>query len=436
MFAISTYILVYNGVRRVIGKGGVIRCINTTQEAGLMLASRTPDGQDPVSRCRVEGLQIDCCHIKTAVTIGIYGQNIRACEIVGNRVFHLLRGSGILVRALAGSGADAADNLIENNQIEADQASAPACHGITLDAVVEGPGAMEQWKTRFVAKTAGQVPRRNRVIGNRVTGGYYGLNISLANQNTVRGNRLQHQVRNMSLQNSCVENLVEDNDCCDSLSSAIHLAYGSARNRIADNRIRTRRARGEGLLQAYVGAVENVFEDNTVEAIAPAAPKYYIYAGVHADGNRFLNNRLSGACLHAYIAVETAFNPASNDPTHRNYRLAPATGHFTARGMGQIVIRGNRIEGDSPVPALYLAQISDDRGRYALSDCRLVENTVATAAPTPYLKLVEDTPELLSGLVLVRNTFPPDAGPQDFLLPRGVSHFDLLEGNVNLRIDP
>ena len=274
------------------------------------------------------------------------------------------------------------------------------------------------------------------MIGNRVTGGYYGLNLSLAHQNTVRGNRLQHQMRNMSLQNSCAENIVEDNDCCDSISSAIHLAYGSARNRIAGNRIRTRRARGEGLLQAYVGAVENVFEANTVEAIASASPKYYIYAAVHADGNQFLNNRLSGACLRAYIAVETAFNPASSDPTHRNYRLDPATGHFAGRGMGKIVIRGNRIEGDSPVPALYLAQISDDRGRYPLSDCRLIENIVATASPAPYLKLVEDTPGLLSGLVLVRNTFPPDAGRQDFLLPRGASHFDALEGNLNLRIGP
>lgn len=433
VFAISKYIVIRNGVRRVAGKGGVILCVNTTQAAGVMLACGTSGSPSHVSGCRVEGLQIDCNHVKSAATIGIYGQNISDCQLVGNRVFNLMAGYGILVRAFANSGADAADNLIESNEIEVDRSSL-ASHGIGVDAELEGLSALAEWKTRFVAKTAKQTPQRNRVIGNRITGGYYGISLSAAQHCVVRSNRLTHQTRNMSVQNSCANNVIEDNDCSDSASSAIHLAYGSAYNRVAHNRIRTQRSVGEGLLQAYVGATENVFDGNSVEAIAPASPKYHIYTGVHADNNQFINNRLSGTCARAYIAVESAFNPASNDPTHRNHKLNVTTGHFANRGMGKILIKGNQIAGTSAVSVLYLAQISDDRGRYPLSDCRIIENTVTTTTPIPYLKLVEDTPESLSGLVLSRNRFPPDGEPEKFCVPRGASHFATLEGNIGLVI--
>lgn len=433
VFAISKFIVISNGVRRVTGNGGVIRCVNTTQPAGVMLARGTSGPPSHVRRCRVEGLQIDCNHVKSAVTIGIFGQNISDCQLVGNRVFNLMAGYGILVRAFANSGADAADNLIENNEIEVDR-DGLASHGIGVDAELEGLSALEEWKTRFVAKTAKQAPQRNRVIGNRVTGGYYGISLSAAQHCVVRGNRLAHQTRNMSVQNSCTNNVIEDNECSDSASSAIHLAYGSAHNRVAHNRIRTQRSVGEGLLQAYVGATENVFDGNSVEAIAPAAPKYHIYTGVHADNNQFINNRLSGTCARAYIAVESAFNPASDDLTHRNHKLNVATGHFANRGMGKILIKGNQIAGTSAVPALYLAQISDDKGRYPLNDCHIIENTVTFTSPIPCLKLIEDTPGLLSDLVLSRNRFPPDSGPEKFHIPRGASHFATLEGNIGLRI--
>lgn len=433
VFAISGYIVVRDGVRQVLGQGGVIRCINTRSEAGVLLA--TGRGRDkPVTNCRVEGLEIDCNGDRRVNTFGIHAQNTRDCEFIGNRVRGLARGWGILLRAVRGDEPGSIGNVVADNEVVAIVRNEPGCWGIGIDADLAytnpNRSAPEEWRARAAAATPAQVARAQTLSGNSVIGGYYGVMLSGAMDCVVRGNRLSSHVRHISIQNGSSGNLVESNDCADSLSSAIHLAYGASRNRILRNRIVTRRSVGEGLLQAYVGSSDNLFEGNSTDVSAPAAPKYHIYTGVHADRNRFVSNCLSGPCARAYLAVESGFNPASSDVTHRNHRLGADTGHFASRGMAGVVAANNVISATSAVPALYFAQISDDRGAYALKDCVIEGNVVNLPKGGIGLKLVEDSPGELSGFLLRDNKFTPRLQRDQEILPRGAAHFATISGNT------
>jgi parallel beta-helix repeat protein len=437
LYAISGFIVVRDGVRGVFGRGGTIRCINTQPNAGLLLAGRAHGQPTNVRNCRVEGLHIDCNGQSANVTVAIFGQNVSDCTITGNRIDNLVRGYGILLRSFGQGQTSASDNTVIANEIAADTSGKPQCWGIAVDATLdftdEAGGAPGEWRKHFRAGAA-KHPARNHVIeDNNVTGGYYGLSLSAAHDCVIRRNTLAMNMRNMSLQNGCVNNVVENNDCKDSLSTAIHLAYGSSNNRVVGNRVRTHRARGEGLLQAYVGSANNLFQNNTVEAVSPAAPKYFLYTGVHADGNQFVNNMLSGPCARAYVAVETGFNPKSAEPAHYNHGQGGA-GEYSQRGTSGVVIRGNRMSVQSAVPVIYLAQIADHLGSYALTDCVIADNTVQTdpsiSSEPPLLKLVEDTPGGIDRLTLQGNRFPAGSRATQFNLPRGADHFVALKDNV------
>jgi hypothetical protein len=437
-FAISDYVVVRNGVRRVTGRGGVIRCVNAKNDAGLLLASSAAGRYDAVKNCTVEGLRIDCNGGRTARTNAIYGQNVSDCEIVNNHIFGLVNGYGVLVRVLAKGGSQSSGNTIRGNRIDADTGEKPACWGITVDAELAFDGASanapEEWRSRFMAGRPAHPTENHLIEENRVTGGYYGLSLSGVRRCIARRNLFALNVRNVSAQNGCTGNLIEDNECVDSISSSVHLAYGSSENRVLRNRITTRRAKGEGLLQAYVGSASNVFEGNSVEATEQASPMYFVYTGVHADRNQFIGNQLAGKCSRAYVAVESGFNPASTDPTHRTAGLRPDAGHMAGRGMSGVVISGNRIVAASGVPAIYLAQISDDRGAYPLKECIVKNNVVRVPPEGICLKLVENTEGQLSDLVFENNQFPPDARERQFQIPRGAAHFRTLADNINLRV--
>jgi nitrous oxidase accessory protein NosD len=441
VFAISGFIYVRNGVTGVLGQGGVIKCINTKEQAGLLLAGKASGQPSNVTGCRVEGLRIDCNRVRSATVLAIYAQNVSGCEIVGNRIENLVDGYGILLRAFEHGGDDAQGNQIRDNTILGDTSDQPKCKGIGVDATLEyesrGRDAPSVWRKSFEPAAAKHPARSHVIEGNEVTGGYYGIALSAAHDFVIRRNRLRMNMRNISMQNGCSGNLVEDNDCMESLSSGIHLAYGSRRNRILGNRIRTSRARGEGLLQAYVGSSDNLFRGNRVEVLAPAAPKYMIYTGVHADGNQFIDNILSGPCARACIAVESGFNPRSREASHYNFGQG-GEGHFAGRGTTGVVIQGNQVTAASAAPVIVLAQVSDDRGSYPLTGCVVTDNVVRMAPGAPgsvvLLKLIEDTIGALSGITLVRNRFPDGVEKAQFQLPRGPKHFETLADNVGLRI--
>lgn len=440
VFAISSSIVVRSDVRGVTGQGGIIRCINTDRTAGILLAGGFRPGESNVEGCIVRGLRIDCGWIESADTIGIFGQNIANCQILENHIFNLRRGYGILLRSFFEGRMPTRGNLLKGNRIDADTAGAHTCWGIGMDAMLKFTKPFKttvgQWKGSFTVPETTVPIVRNVVRDNEVVGGYYGLAMYSASENEILSNRFSKNTRSISLQTLCVSNTVERNECMDCSSSAIHLAYGSSGNKVIENTVRSTRSSGEGLLQAYVGAMSNLFQGNVTHAIGPSSPKYHMYAGAHADGNRFVGNRLNGRCARAYVGVESAFSSKLDVPSHRAYRGGPEYDHFAERGMSGIVIDDNSIHAESDVAVISLVQVSDERGSYPLTDVTIRRNTVATAAASPLLIISQTTRGGVSGVVMEGNRFPTTSRPSDFVLPEGDRHFVSLKDNVGMVVPP
>jgi hypothetical protein len=177
-----------------------------------------------------------------------------------------------------------------------------------------------------------------------------------------------------------------------------------------------------------------LFENNIISSEAPAAPKYHIYCGLHADGNQFVANKLSGPCARAYVAAESAFDSTSSDPVHYAYKVGKSTKDMAIRGTSGVVFRQNTISVISAVPVFFLNQVTDSARTYPLSRCAISGNVVSGAVPTYYLRLSEQTKGALSELEFGENKFPPNAKTASFLAPRGVSHFAQPTSNVTTYI--
>jgi parallel beta-helix repeat protein len=417
VYGIGEYLQVRHGVRAILGRGGVIACRPGPQDAGLLLAGIAAGEPRNVRGLRVEGLVIDAGHRSRSVN-AIHGHNCSDCEIRDNRVLNLSAGSGVLIQSLA-AGRDAArGNRIEGNRIQGIAgASGVSWWGIRLHAPPRfEPGFStqeEQWKARFVASDAA-LPIVNHVVrGNEVTGGYYGIWLVAARDCTVQGNRLEQQVRSLSIQDCSRANRITGNECLESLSSAIHLAYGAAENEIRGNQVRSARAEGEGLLQAYVGVRENLFVDNAVHSLG--SPRYLVYCAVHAVGNEFRANDLHGPARRAHMALESAWNGWSIDPTHYGFLKGTAVAGFARSASADNRWIGNRLDSDGEAPALCLAQLGGTGT--PLLDCLVQGNEVTGTRHRTLFQATEATRGQLRGLRLVDNHFPPGAPATKFIVP-------------------
>lgn len=429
VYAISEYLLVRHGVRALLGRGGVIRCIPGRQNAGLLLAGIALGERENVRGLRIEGLVIDAARREQAVN-AIHGQNCSDCRITGNRIVNLRVGCGILIQSLAGGRKAASDNLIADNTIEGDVGVAgTAWWGIRINAPPLFDAGVtsqdQQWMARFVAADAPLPITRHVVRGNRVQGGYYGIWLMAARDCVVQGNRLDGQVRSVSVQDCSQGNRVSGNRCLESLSSAIHLAYGAHDNEVRGNHIHTTRAEGEGLLQAYVGVRDNRFVDNEVASLG--RPRYLVYCGVHADGNEFRGNTLHGPATRACVALESAWDGWSMNPAHYGHLKGPGISGFAREGSTGNRMIGNRLEHNGAAPALFLAQIGD--ARTPLRGCVIEANFLLDGARRRQLVLAETSAGQLHGLRLTGNRFASGTQATQFVLPRGIDHFDLAFDN-------
>ncbi|MDP2006320.1 MAG: right-handed parallel beta-helix repeat-containing protein [Rubrivivax sp.] len=429
VYAISEYLRVRNGLRAILGRGGVIRCVESRQNAGLLLAGVALGERDNVRGLRIEGLVIDAALRERPVN-AIHGQNCLDCRIAGNRVVNLRAGSGVLIQSQQAGRQAAADNLIEDNVIEgvAGQ-SGTQWWGIVLSAqrsfVPPARDQDEQWKAHFIAADA-PLPITGHVVrGNRISGGYYGIWLMAARNCRVQDNHTADNVRNISVSDCSLDNLVSGNQCQESLSSAIHLAYGSRRNRINGNRIATARAQGEGLLQAYIGVEENLFMDNEVDATG--RPQYLIYCAIHADRNEFRGNQLKGTASRACIALESAWRWTLLNPAHYGFLKGPGNIRFARAGSTDNRFVGNVIDNWGDAPAIFLAQVGG--AETALTGTVLAGNRVAGNPRTRQLELLEETEGQLRGLSLSGNRFAAGAQATQFVLPRGLDHCVEARGN-------
>jgi parallel beta-helix repeat protein len=434
-FIISSYINIFNGVRGVIGQGGIIKISDGSHsQSGIKLAGKADAQKQNVSNCRIEGLKIDMNRDQTG-SVGIFGGNISNCRITNNHVYNIATGYGILVRSLEQGLEPATNNIISNNLVEGDTSqNAPEYFGIGLDTMINlngYPGQDVKWKSTFVTGKGYYPPKNNQIRGNTVIGGYYGINISSARNNSIVGNTVSDNMRNISCQNDCSSNRIIGNTLKQSISSSIHLAYGSSYNLIFGNKITTSRGIGEGLLQAYVGSKYNKFRGNTVNSSGTGS-KYHIYTAVQSDGNEFSNNTLIGSCSRAYIGVESAWKE-NNNLASRAYQIGKVTDLFTRHGMRKIIINNNTIKGTSTVPAIFIGQWSDAKGAYPLQDLDISGNTITSNKHNYQIELYEDTPNNLRSVRLTNNKFAPNSPRARFKFSRNRLHFSRCVGNSSLR---
>ena len=428
-FLITDQVSLSGRIRGVYGDGGKILLRSDKGRAGFLV--RELGLADPQRQpFLISGLSIYCEVTFRDQAAALYLIDTQGVHVTGCQIRHVQVGHGIYVRGMSNgqnSQKAVAYNVFRDNEIEVQPLPGQDCFGIEIEAerlLPKGDSApRDTWLRDFVLPDI-PVPAHDNVIeGNWITGAYYGISFMGVRRSLVQGNVLNGQIRSMSIQHHSHANVIIGNECNNSLSASIHLAYGSSFNVVGGNQIRNTRARGEGLLQAYVGALRNDFFLNDVEVSGDAHPKYFIYCAVAANENSFWCNRLAGVAARAMVAVESAFNSKVKRKSHRGYGLEGADDHFTDRGMYGVRIVGNQIEATSDVPVFTLAQVGDDRGAYPLLMCEVVGNTVQWPGKGLLLELGEGNPGLLRDLVFGDNICTPVPRRDQMRLPRGGRHF-------------
>lgn len=427
--AINGMITIENGARGIISDGGTIKYIIGKNMSGILLKGIHSGAAVNVNDCIVEGLLIDANNLWG---VAIYGENISSCKILNNKIVNVANGHGILIRAFRDGLSNAIGNKISGNYIEGDTSSKPPHHGIVLDSElnlgVHG-SAIEYWKANFTAADATYYPTHNVVSNNYVKGGYYGLSLSTAKYTTVTKNVFTSNVRNISVQNVSCENEITHNILLDSYSSGVHVAYGSNSNIISNNEINSTRANGQGLLNCYVGSTANKFLDNIVTSTGEAKPKWLAYVGPHSSSTEISRNKFYGAASKAAIAIESAWdNTVTNDASY-GYGETSLINNFANRDLFQIVISNNVIDTSSKVPIIFLSQISDDYGNYALMQINISYNKIIASSHSKQLELFEENFGSLENVILIGNHFAYSPA-NSFILPRGLAHFTVCSDNT------
>ena len=176
-----------------------------------------------------------------------------------------------------------------------------------------GKGA-EVWE-RYVAtgQTAAPMFKNTgiKITDNTIDGGYYGIEFSGVTSSHITGNTIRNNTRNISMQDRSSNNTVENNQLRDSISSSVHIAYGSEHNDVKGNNIVTRRAYGQGILQAYQGSKNNTFSGNSVTT-RDKHPSWLLYVGPDSGGTTFTGNTVDGTANRAFVGVESVWDGDSS----------------------------------------------------------------------------------------------------------------------------
>ncbi|MDO4258705.1 MAG: right-handed parallel beta-helix repeat-containing protein [Actinomycetaceae bacterium] len=215
------------------------------------------------------------------------------------------------------------------------------------------------------------------IANNEVSGGYYGISFSGVSDSLVSGNQVQKNTRSISMQNNTHRNVVEGNTFIDSRSSSVHVAYNSDENLIRKNTVRSQRATGQGLLQAYQDSDSNTFEGNTVTVSGDSEPGWVLYVGTDSDATTFKGNDVSGRARKAMVGIESVWDSTSSASGVRGTNgaaymstqpAAPTNGELVNFNGGfgdlsQVTIENNVFTpGDPQAPVFYIgAEVSKGR---------------------------------------------------------------------------
>ena len=434
-FGLNDYILIKNGCKGVIGKGGTLKYIGPNF-SGVMLWGKTNGAAENVSKCVIKDLIIDCNGVPGT---GVFMNNASDCIVEGNQIYGVTNGYGILSRCWINGESDALRNKISNNLITLYQPSSASdpfgqlVFGIALDSQIDYspyPDAPAYWKANKFDKGANYVNAYSDISNNTVLGGYYGLQLDSARYCNVQGNQTTRNVRGISAQHRCRANTITGNTIVDNTSGGIHLAYEAVYNLVEGNTIYSSRANQQALLNCYVGCVGNKFTGNQVTMLGGSNPNWHIYVGVNSSENEFSNNTLRGPAQKAYIAVESAWNNAVTNPASYGFGEGPDVNNFASSSTSNNIIAENKVYPTAAKPCVFLSQVSDAAGNYMLERNVVQNNQIMSNTPLYQLELFEMLSGGISFTKLKDNSFDSDATRSKFLLPRGQLSFREYEGNA------
>lgn len=204
------------------------------------------------------------------------------------------------------------------------------------------PGVQkDHWKRTGTTLAAPNSPTNVRVESCVVFGGYYGLGCSSVDTLVSHQNSFLNNMRGISIQDSSRNCTVSSCLIKDNISAGIHFAYGSYSSSASQNTVESRRAEGEGFLQAYVGCRDITFQGNTLRATGEG-PKYYLYTGVSSTGIQYLSNTIQGATRRAHVAADSWWDTRIKDPRHRSFH-ASTEDDGMAKGPVSVTFRGNTL---------------------------------------------------------------------------------------------
>lgn len=391
-------IVIENGLPLITG--GRVKLSATNNSGGFFLKGKESGAAKNVSELDIVDIEIDLNNRGP----GIYGQNSNKISIKNIHIKNQIGSYGILFKAFSNKGNGDAIGIY-NSKFESDVSGEPLGETIKFSAQYDTLGLSfpEYWSRFFVVPEAKSNFSGVVINNNVILGGYYGVGLYSVVDSEVSQNYITSNMRSISCQNNCKRNSILDNELHDSISSAVHLAYGAEDNLVQNNDIRTNRSRGEGLLQAYISPHRNRFISNYINSRGTGA-KYHIYIGYNAVDNVVEGNFIVGGAQKAYIALESGSNSKEKYFSHR--------GSFTnTDGLANRASVGNRIaknviRGTSPVPAIFLSQISDLKGDYWLENTVVNGNIITGGAVSPFLYVLEHKKGGLKNFSCSGNKYP------------------------------
>jgi hypothetical protein len=430
-------IVVRNGVKAVRGKGGVLRAASAS--GGLQLAGIHAGEAANVDYCDVIGVKVDCGGFNCT---GIEGQNVKGGLVTQNHVFNNSYGHGIVYRSYLAGGRDTfgvrmVGNLVEMNFSVPDPSNNRR-HGISLDALqAELPFApyaneSEYWAALFEAVTPIYHADMCVVEHNTIINGYYGFSGLGITRCVISCNTMTGQTRNISMQGGCLHNTVTANNLSQSISSAIHMARGSAHNLIASNKIRTN-ATGEACIQGYLGCHSNLVIGNHIETYGATGPKNFIYFGPKCYGCVAVDNHCTGPVSRAGIAAESQWDYATTSQFAYAFGI---TGLATSDiALTDVVVKGNTVNITNGAPAYYFDASGGANGPLDVVGLQFDENKVVGNTAFKQAMIYEAGGALVRQVQMRGNMFDRLSGPTRFDFPRGRAHFENAHGNNNFDTD-
>lgn len=354
-YVLSREVTVGARVARVTGEGRptIVMKINDTRCGWLIKAGHQ---QGLV----IEGLLFNVEGTNVNHGAAIYGQDVQGIRIerceFNQEDAPIQSGAAIVLKGTE-SGTGCVGNAIRRVKAYVRTGTTKDTpNAIRIDGHL-GVVQREYWKANHECAKSAKPAKMNIVEFCDIHGGYYGLMLSSAECTLVQHNTFTGNTRGISAQDCSNYCIIRHNKVLENVSAGIHLAYGSSQNLVQYNQISSKVAHGEGFLQAYVGAKNNVFIGNLTHAEG-TGPKYHLYTAVESDGTVFRDNVLEGACLRAYIGVESDWNSKGALPYHRAYN-APNDDNYASKGMGSVVIADNMIlAGQSDAKRILMSNIN------------------------------------------------------------------------------